>query len=648
MPNHIKVGDITPRIQYAADGNQAVFSYPFPIFTASDLQVYLDEEPQSEGFTITGAGESQGGSLTFTTPPPAGTTVTLRRDVPVQRISDFQQGGAFRAKVINDELDRMTAQIQQIEVEANRSLKLSPSDAAEGLILPLPGGRADKLLGFNAAGQPIAEVTPGAVMEANQRAQDAEQARDEAQTARDQAQAARNSTQRYRNDAQTARNQAANERQNARRYRNDAQTARDQAIFAAAHPNITIATSTEARTGTNTSKLMTPLRTKEAIDDQRPLASNYDIRYRRGSNNIMTVQRTREAIEYQRPFATQAEARTGTNNTKIMTPLRTREALEYRSARLFSWDSPHWQTITTPGDDQHYYPVLISDLFTGDIVIRRAVHAQETLYERWNGSLIFSARSYNHHYGAYPDCLEVLDYKEEDYTTANNRTPQFIARIKTDVGTNQSHCVVWLRGNTEYEIWQSSGQAEISNAQGAVGRQNFGILDHDITPDIRPNDQQKIGTPVGSLMLFPVGGRKTGFLLCHGAPVQQSRYRHLFAVIGHTFALTSDTTTWRQTHFRLPDYRAMFLRGADNSRGLDPGRVIGSRQNDSIRSHSHRLHILAEPPYGPLQNNPGIIGYNHIGPWLSAQSRQHRDLDMVQPGRETRPVNMAVGIHIKY
>ncbi len=248
--NHIIIGDISPRIQYTADGKQKEFIYPFPIFEDNDLEVFIGDERQVRGFTLTGAGESQGGTLTFTRPPPAQAIVTLRRHVPVKRTTDFQEGGAFRAKVINDELDRMTAQIQQIEVEASRGLKLSPSDAVEGLTLPPAATRKGKLLGFDPQGRPVAEATPGAVMAADQRAKDAETARDQANTASRQAN-------QYRTQAQTA--------------QKDAETARDetQAALRNAH-NANKATKTEARAGSNNSKIMTPLRVKQAIDGLRP------------------------------------------------------------------------------------------------------------------------------------------------------------------------------------------------------------------------------------------------------------------------------------------------------------------------------------------------------------------------------------------
>jgi hypothetical protein len=163
MPDHIVIGDIRPRVQYTADGTQAVFTYPFPIFAAADLKVYLGETLQSTGFTVAGAGQSAGGSVTFAPAPAAGTRVTLVRALAIARNSDFQEGGAFRAKTLNDELDRQTAFIQEVGERIERAIVAAPTESAAPLVLPPPAQRANALLGFDAAGTPIASGGSGSV-----------------------------------------------------------------------------------------------------------------------------------------------------------------------------------------------------------------------------------------------------------------------------------------------------------------------------------------------------------------------------------------------------------------------------------------------------------------------------------------------------
>jgi hypothetical protein len=163
MPDHIVIGDIRPRVQYTADGTQAVFTYPFPIFAAADLKVYLGEALQAAGFSVAGAGQSAGGSVTFAAPPAAGTRVTLVRALAIARTSDFQEGGAFRAKTLNDELDRQTAFVQEVGERIERAIVAAPTESAAPLVLPPPAERANALLGFDAAGAPIASAGAGSV-----------------------------------------------------------------------------------------------------------------------------------------------------------------------------------------------------------------------------------------------------------------------------------------------------------------------------------------------------------------------------------------------------------------------------------------------------------------------------------------------------
>src|SRR5690606_25131407 len=90
---HIRIGDVEPRIQYVADGAQTVFTFPFPIFAPGDLAVHLDALPQTEGFEVLGAGADEGGSVVFASAPASGVRVTLRRALAIRRQTDFQEGG---------------------------------------------------------------------------------------------------------------------------------------------------------------------------------------------------------------------------------------------------------------------------------------------------------------------------------------------------------------------------------------------------------------------------------------------------------------------------------------------------------------------------------------------------------------------------
>lgn len=148
---HIQIGDISPRIQYTANGSVTTFAFPFPIFEDSDLLVYLDGALQSSGYAVSGAGETAGGSAVFSVAPANGVIVTLGRSVPIARTTDFSDGGAFRAAVINEELDRLVCMAQQMREELGRTVQrplTSTSTAALALPDPVPG----RALKFGAGG----------------------------------------------------------------------------------------------------------------------------------------------------------------------------------------------------------------------------------------------------------------------------------------------------------------------------------------------------------------------------------------------------------------------------------------------------------------------------------------------------------------
>lgn len=158
---HIKMPDVTPVVRYTANGTQSVFAYPFPIFASEDMSVSLDGAPQGSGFTISGAGVTEGGSVTFDNAPANGVTVMLERRLPIERVTDFLEGGDFSARAINNELDYMIAALQQVERDNNTMLKYIPSEAPGSVELPAKALRTNKVLGFDGNGDPVAVSTEG-------------------------------------------------------------------------------------------------------------------------------------------------------------------------------------------------------------------------------------------------------------------------------------------------------------------------------------------------------------------------------------------------------------------------------------------------------------------------------------------------------
>ncbi len=167
MTEHIKMPDVTPLVRYTANGTQSVFAYPFPIFASEDLAVYLNGAKQGSGFTINGAGLTAGGTVTFETAPVVNTIITLAREIPIERVTDYLEGGDFSAQSINTELDYLIAAIQQVNRENDTMLRYGDHESPGEVKLPDRSIRSNKALGFNGSGDPVALTLEGSMAPPN-------------------------------------------------------------------------------------------------------------------------------------------------------------------------------------------------------------------------------------------------------------------------------------------------------------------------------------------------------------------------------------------------------------------------------------------------------------------------------------------------
>ena len=93
------------------------------------------------------------------------------------------------------------------------------------------------------------------------------------------------------------------------------------------------------------------------------------------------------------------------------------------------------------------------------------------------------------------------------------------------------------------------------------------------------------GVPAGSVFSFATTTVPTGYLECNCAAVSRSTYASLFSAISTTWGVGDGSST-----FNLPDLRGQFVRGWDNSAGVDSGRSFASSQSDQNKSHNHSIN----------------------------------------------------------
>lgn len=151
MPEH--KSNTKPRVRFIGDGTTSDFFYDFMTFSPEDLDIYLNDVLQSGGYDVS-INENGGGRVHFGLPPANGCIVTIIRNLEFKRTSDFQEGGAFRAKVINHELDYQVASLQQLEEKISRTVTFPPY-APTQLDVSLPTPEAGKAIVWNADGNSL-------------------------------------------------------------------------------------------------------------------------------------------------------------------------------------------------------------------------------------------------------------------------------------------------------------------------------------------------------------------------------------------------------------------------------------------------------------------------------------------------------------
>ena len=92
-------------------------------------------------------------------------------------------------------------------------------------------------------------------------------------------------------------------------------------------------------------------------------------------------------------------------------------------------------------------------------------------------------------------------------------------------------------------------------------------------------------TPAGTIIYSARTTAPTGYIKANGAAVSRTTYATLFTAIGTLYGAGDGSTT-----FNVPDLRGEFIRGFDDSRGVDSGRSMGSSQTEMIGPHNHTIN----------------------------------------------------------
>lgn len=155
---------------------------------------------------------------------------------------------------------------------------------------------------------------------------------------------------------------------------------------------------------------------------------------------------------------------------------------------------------------------------------------------------------------------------------------------------------------------------------------------------------------VGRVGIFAMSTAPTGWLKANGALVSRTAYAALFAAIGTQYGVGDGSTT-----FALPDLRGEFLRGWDDGRGVDVGRLFGSAQGDAIRNIAGQLGFGAQ--LAAVQTASGAFSAGSVSQWMPQQATVNaagigvlnfNASGSVPTAAENRPRNVALLFCIKF
>lgn len=186
------VSSTTSKVSYSGNGSTTAFAVSFYFLDDTHLKVVLRNADGSEtvktlnvDYTVSGAGNPSGGTVTMGTAPATGTTLVIVRNVPFTQETDYQANDPFPAETHERALDKLTMEVQQLNSAIGGVLRVPVTEVDPIGELPLASVRANKYLAFDASGNPVISNTSD--VEAN--ADRAEAAADAAQSSEDAAMA---------------------------------------------------------------------------------------------------------------------------------------------------------------------------------------------------------------------------------------------------------------------------------------------------------------------------------------------------------------------------------------------------------------------------------------------------------------------------
>ena len=126
--------------QWDATEGQTEFGVPFEFEKDEHVTVFKNTTKLTltTDYTLSGAGSDSGGTVTLVAGATADDLITVRLDIPIERLVDFPQAGNFKSSSLNDELDRLFLLQKQLVSLMDRKIGFSDTAVVSNFVLPDP------------------------------------------------------------------------------------------------------------------------------------------------------------------------------------------------------------------------------------------------------------------------------------------------------------------------------------------------------------------------------------------------------------------------------------------------------------------------------------------------------------------------------
>lgn len=120
------------KVNYQGNGITTEFQVPFPFLEEEDIYIQKQLEDTTvvnltygTDYSVTGAGNASGGTVVLTIAPSASEVISVYRSVPLTQEVDYRENEIFPAETHEEALDKLTMEVQQLQEQADRAIRIS-------------------------------------------------------------------------------------------------------------------------------------------------------------------------------------------------------------------------------------------------------------------------------------------------------------------------------------------------------------------------------------------------------------------------------------------------------------------------------------------------------------------------------------------